>query len=158
MKLHIIRIAKIRALTTKATTFRDFLNVEFCILLLPNRPAFSARDDIRFQRFSDGLRAISNTPNTSNEYRQPHEDEVDRDNSPEESVVPRMTFAGRDDVIVATPVIARIGPLIAEHREELIAIGWTVRLVDGFQHELGGRPDVVVPLVREFLDPLLLRV
>jgi len=26
-----------------------------------------------------------------------------------------------------------------------------------FSHELGGRPDVVMPIVRRFLDPILLR-
>ena len=36
-------------------------------------------------------------------------------------------------------------------------LGWTVRLIDGFGHELGGRPDVVTPTLREFFDPLLLR-
>jgi hypothetical protein len=30
--------------------------------------------------------------------------------------------------------------------------GWVVRLVDGFAHELGFRPDVVAPLIRPFLD------
>jgi len=29
------------------------------------------------------------------------------------------------------------------------------RLVDDFRHELFTRPDVVVPLLREFLDPVL---
>jgi dienelactone hydrolase len=71
---------------------------------------------------------------------------------------PRMTFAGTDDVITTPAVTARIGPLIAEHRDELQRMGWSVRLVDGFKHDLGSRPDVVVPLLREFLDPLLLRV
>ena len=70
---------------------------------------------------------------------------------------PRMTFAGSKDVIVAYGHTFPHGPTIAAHREELERMGWTVRLVDGFDHELGARPDVVVPLVREFLDPLLLR-
>ena len=33
-------------------------------------------------------------------------------------------------------VIARIGPLLAEHREELEQTAWTVPLVDGFAHIL----------------------
>jgi pimeloyl-ACP methyl ester carboxylesterase len=70
---------------------------------------------------------------------------------------PRLTFAGREDVIVTPDVTARIGPLIAEHREELERMGWTVRLVDGATHDIGFQPAVVVPLVRQFLDPLLLR-
>ena len=71
--------------------------------------------------------------------------------------VPRLTFAGSHDSVVAvngqtTP----IGPVIAQHRDELERMGWTVRLVDGFGHELVSRPDLVVPLIREFLDRALL--
>jgi hypothetical protein len=63
---------------------------------------------------------------------------------------PRLAFAGRDDAT------ARIGSLLALHREELELMGWTVRLVDGFGHNLGASRDIVAPLIREFLDPLLL--
>ena len=45
--------------------------------------------------------------------------------------------------------------MIAQHRAELERMGWTVRLVDGFGHELVSRADVAVPLIREFLDPVL---
>jgi|KBSMisStaDraftv2_1062788.scaffolds.fasta_scaffold102969_2 pimeloyl-ACP methyl ester carboxylesterase len=65
---------------------------------------------------------------------------------------PRMAFAGSNDIIRAAHVTARIGPLVAEHRVELERLGWIVRLVDGFAHELGFRPDVVAPLIRPFLD------
>jgi pimeloyl-ACP methyl ester carboxylesterase len=71
---------------------------------------------------------------------------------------PRMTFAGNKDEF--TPGCCRrirIGPLIAEHRAELERMGWTVRLIDGFGHELGGRPDVVMPILGRFLDSVLLR-
>jgi hypothetical protein len=51
----------------------------------------------------------------------------------------------------------RIGPLIAEHRAELERMGWTVQLIDGFGHELGGRPDMIMPILGRFLDPVLLR-
>ena len=67
-----------------------------------------------------------------------------------------MTFAGAKDVIVTDGLTARIGPLVAEHSAELQRMGWVVRVVDNFAHELVTRPDVVVPLVREFLDPVLL--
>lgn len=72
--------------------------------------------------------------------------------------VPRFTFAGSNDT-VAGPVQGQrlpIGPMIAQHKEELERLGWVVRLVDGFGHELVNRPDVVVPLIREFLDRVLL--
>jgi pimeloyl-ACP methyl ester carboxylesterase len=71
--------------------------------------------------------------------------------------VPRLVFAGANDIISAPGVVVRIGSLIAEHRVELETAGWSVRLLDGFAHELGVRPDVVVPVVRQFLDPILLR-
>jgi pimeloyl-ACP methyl ester carboxylesterase len=70
---------------------------------------------------------------------------------------PRMTFAASEDVVVsrgASPI--RIGPLLAEHRGELEQMGWTVRLLDGHRHDVFAQPDVVVPLVRSFLDPILL--
>lgn len=63
---------------------------------------------------------------------------------------PRMTFAGREDVVETPNVIARIGPLIAQHQEELDRMGWRVHLVDGLKHELGFRPDIVMPLLRNF--------
>jgi pimeloyl-ACP methyl ester carboxylesterase len=65
---------------------------------------------------------------------------------------PRMAFAGSDDIIEADGITGPIGPLIASHRDELEEMGWTVALVDGFDHELGRRPEVVVPMIREFLD------
>jgi len=71
--------------------------------------------------------------------------------------VPRMTFAGSKDIIDTEGLTLRIGPMIAEHKADLESMGWTVRLVDDFAHELQTRPDVVVPLISEFLDPVLLR-
>ena len=65
---------------------------------------------------------------------------------------PRMVFAGSDDTSY------RIGPLVAEHREELEEMGWTVELVDGFKHDLVTRADIVVPMIRQFLDPSLLLI
>lgn len=67
---------------------------------------------------------------------------------------PRMAFAGSDDVIKANGITVPIGPLVAAHRQELEEMGWTVELVDGFDHELGRRSEVVVPMIREFLDDL----
>jgi len=69
---------------------------------------------------------------------------------------PRMAFAGNKDEFEAGAQRIRIGPLIAEHRAELERMGWTVQLIDGFGHELGGRPDVIMPILKRFLDPILL--
>jgi hypothetical protein len=69
---------------------------------------------------------------------------------------PRMAFAGRDDVIMTGGITTPIGPLLEARRGDLERLGWTVRLVDNFRHDLFTRPDVVVPLLRQFLDPLRL--
>ncbi len=71
--------------------------------------------------------------------------------------VPRMAFAGSKDVIDTDGLTVRIGPLVAEHRAELEGMGWVVRVVDNFAHELVRHPEVVAPLISEFLDPQLLR-
>ena len=68
---------------------------------------------------------------------------------------PRMAFAGSDDVIVSEGWTFRVGPLLAEHRAELEDMGWTVQLVDGHHHDMFMNPDLVVPVVRGFLDPIL---
>ncbi len=71
---------------------------------------------------------------------------------------PRMAYAGTEDEFMPNKTVKiRIGPLIAEHRAELERMGWTVQMIEGFGHGLGARPDVVVPLLRRFLDPILLR-
>jgi pimeloyl-ACP methyl ester carboxylesterase len=69
---------------------------------------------------------------------------------------PRMAFAGSDDVIVSEGSTFRVGPLLTEHRAELEEMGWTVQLLDGQRHDVFMNPDVVVPLVRGFLDPILI--
>ena len=70
---------------------------------------------------------------------------------------PRMTFAGNDDVILGrgTPAIP-IGPLIAQHRTQLQEMNWKVQLLPGYRHDLFMHVDVVIPLIRSFLDPILL--
>jgi hypothetical protein len=68
-----------------------------------------------------------------------------------------MAFAGSDDVIVSEGMTFRIGPLLSDHRAELEEMGWTVQLVEGHRHDLFMQPDVVVPLIRGFLDPILIR-
>jgi dienelactone hydrolase len=65
---------------------------------------------------------------------------------------PRMVLAGANDATTAFGVTVQIAAIIQEHRSELERLGWKVRLVEGFGHELGSRPEVAAPLVREFLD------
>jgi pimeloyl-ACP methyl ester carboxylesterase len=69
---------------------------------------------------------------------------------------PRMTLVGSDDVITTGGYTIRIGPLVAERQRDLERMGWTVRVVNQFRHDLFARPEVVVPLIRTFLDPVLL--
>jgi hypothetical protein len=68
---------------------------------------------------------------------------------------PRLIFVGGNDHFQSYGYDIRHAPLIIEDRQELERLGWTVRIVDGSSHDLGGRPDIVIPLLREFLDPLL---
>jgi dienelactone hydrolase len=67
---------------------------------------------------------------------------------------PRLIFVGEDDEFVAEGHRIRHAAIIAEHREELQRLGWTVRVVSGIGHELGFRRELVAPLVGEFLDGL----
>ena len=68
---------------------------------------------------------------------------------------PRMVFVGDRDAFEAGAQSIRIAALITEHRSELERLGWNVEVIQGFGHELGGRPDVVVPLVADFLASAL---
>jgi pimeloyl-ACP methyl ester carboxylesterase len=68
---------------------------------------------------------------------------------------PRLVFVGDKDAFVAGGYQIRIGGLITGHREELEGLGWQVRIVPGFGHELGARPEVVTPIVAEFLGSVL---
>ncbi len=70
---------------------------------------------------------------------------------------PRMAFTGAKDTFTTLTDEVRIGPTLKERRNELERMGWTVRLVEGFGHELGQHPEASVPIIREFLDPLLLK-
>ena len=70
---------------------------------------------------------------------------------------PRMTFVGRDDSITTAGYTVRVGPLVAERQAELERMGWNVHVVDDVRHDLFMRPEAVVPLMRAFLDPVLLR-
>ena len=70
---------------------------------------------------------------------------------------PRMAFSASGDTITTAGRTVRIGPLIADRKADLERMGWMVHVVDDVRHDLFTRPEVVVPLVRAFLDPVLLR-
>jgi pimeloyl-ACP methyl ester carboxylesterase len=69
---------------------------------------------------------------------------------------PRLNFCGTaDDVLLNGALVTRLGGTIAEHREELEAYGWEVRLLEGMTHvgpTGAARPEVAIPIVREFLE------
>ena len=54
------------------------------------------------------------------------------------------TDAGSEDILNAT--------IIRERKAELEAIGWQVAIIDDVGHEVCMKPDVLVPVVRTFLD------
>ena len=63
---------------------------------------------------------------------------------------PRMTFGGGEDDL------GSVSDLLTTHRDELERLGWHVELVPGQRHDLFMQTDVVLPLLRGFLDPILL--
>jgi hypothetical protein len=65
---------------------------------------------------------------------------------------PRMTFAGSEDEVEVGGVLARVAPTIRERRAELERFGWYVAEIPGRDHSVYLDPEVVVPVVRPFLD------
>jgi len=69
--------------------------------------------------------------------------------------VPRLAFAGADDEIVygARWDNARvaIGAALVEHRDELLAAGWTVTIVPGAGHTSAMQAHVVLPILVPWL-------
>lgn len=72
---------------------------------------------------------------------------------------PRMTFVGENDdgspdgSATRVPIARRV----LDTRDELEGLGWEVHIVPGRDHMGASVTDVRVPLVRGFLDPVLLR-
>ncbi|MDJ0653341.1 MAG: alpha/beta hydrolase [Xanthomonadales bacterium] len=58
------------------------------------------------------------------------------------------TDAGSQDILNAT--------ILRQRAPELEAMGWAVRLIADEGHDVCMKPDVLVPVVREFLDPAML--
>ncbi|HEX5203047.1 MAG TPA: alpha/beta hydrolase [Actinoplanes sp.] len=70
--------------------------------------------------------------------------------------VPRLAFAGEKDIIAYGSqwddlVVDIAGPL-AEHRAELVALGWTVETVPGADHMTAMRSDRVLPILLPWLE------
>jgi glutaredoxin-related protein len=73
-----------------------------------------------------------------------------------ELTIPRLAFAGDMDRIEYGPAwgdtIVRIGEPLAANREALEAAGWAVRMLPGLDHMSAMRSDVVLPLLRDWLE------
>jgi pimeloyl-ACP methyl ester carboxylesterase len=67
---------------------------------------------------------------------------------------PRLLYFGSDDEFVQSDTKVTIAATARSHRDELIAQGWRVVEVPGRDHSLGWDLEVVIPLVRAFLDEL----
>ena len=70
--------------------------------------------------------------------------------------IPRLAFAGDQDTIEYGPAwgdtIVRIAEPMAANKAALEAAGWTVRVLPGLDHMSAMRGDVVLPLLREWLE------
>lgn len=81
-------------------------------------------------------------------------------NWPEASAVaridcPRLAYAGADADVDPGGVPVRYATALREHRAELERMGWRVVLLPDQGHAVGLEPEIVVPIVREFLDAAL---
>jgi pimeloyl-ACP methyl ester carboxylesterase len=70
--------------------------------------------------------------------------------------IPRLAFAGDRDTIEYGPswgdTVVRIGEPLAANQATLEAAGWTVRVLPGLDHMSAMRSDVVLPLLRDWLE------
>ena len=70
--------------------------------------------------------------------------------------IPRLAFAGDRDTIEYGPAwgdtVVRIGEPLAANRATLEAAGWTVRVLPGLDHMSAMASDVVLPLLRNWLE------
>lgn len=65
--------------------------------------------------------------------------------------LPRLCFVGTDDTVGIGDVVARLGGTVTATRPELEVLGWEVHLLDGLDHLGAVEPDVVVPLLRDWM-------
>ena len=70
--------------------------------------------------------------------------------------IPRLAFAGGRDTIEYGPswgdTVVRIGEPLAANKATLEAAGWTVRVLPGLDHMSAMRSDIVLPLLRDWLE------
>jgi len=66
--------------------------------------------------------------------------------------IPRMAYAGALGDVMAGSHLIRNASILRARKAELEAQGWRVELIPDADHSVGLQPDIVVPLVRRFLD------
>jgi pimeloyl-ACP methyl ester carboxylesterase len=69
---------------------------------------------------------------------------------------PKMTFVGSADELDIGGVPIRLAAAIQRRRGDLESQGWRVTEIPGRDHWIYQDPNTVVPVVRQFLDPVVL--
>jgi pimeloyl-ACP methyl ester carboxylesterase len=65
---------------------------------------------------------------------------------------PRLAFAGAEGDTEAGSEKIMNATILRERKTELERFGWDVKLIEGQGHDVCMKPEVLVPVVREFLD------
>ncbi len=68
---------------------------------------------------------------------------------------PAMAYAGAIEGAESGGVDIPYATRLREHRDELEAMGWRVELIEGQSHAVGLDAEIIVPMVRDFLDAAL---
>lgn len=69
---------------------------------------------------------------------------------------PRLAYVGAEGDVGAGAELIRNAAIMKENRETLEAAGWRVVFIEGEDHGVGLKPEIVCPIVRSFLDENLL--
>jgi pimeloyl-ACP methyl ester carboxylesterase len=98
---------------------------------------------------------LTATPEQTGQYVTLYESLVGFDEASVDLAIPRLAFAGAEDVIVYGErwdhARVDIGPALAAHRAELEADGWTVEVLPGKDHMSAMHAAVVVPILQNWL-------
>ena len=65
---------------------------------------------------------------------------------------PRLAFVGADGDTDAGSEDILNATILKANKAELESMGWNVSIIDGVGHEVALKPDILVPVVSEFLD------
>lgn len=69
---------------------------------------------------------------------------------------PRLAFVGAEGDTDAGSQDIPNATILRQRAPELEAMGWVVRLIPDMGHDVCMKPDILVPVIREFLDPAVL--